>query len=79
MPTVRCPTCKKPSLWSPDNASRPFCSPRCKDIDLGAWASDAYVVEGAAPSTPEQLFELEQAYEQAMQATLSQGLSIVKK
>jgi uncharacterized protein len=60
---VRCPTCKTLSLWSPANAARPFCSPRCKDIDLGAWASDAYIVEGAAPTT-EQAFE---AIEQALQ------------
>lgn len=58
---VRCPTCKKMSVWSEANPARPFCSPRCKDIDLGAWASDAYVVEGAAPSTTEELDALEQA------------------
>jgi uncharacterized protein len=58
---VRCPTCKKTSLWRQDNPARPFCSQRCKDIDLGAWASDAYVVEGAAPSTAEELDAIEQA------------------
>ncbi len=63
--SVRCPTCKKPSLWSEANASRPFCSPRCKDIDLGAWASDAFVVEGAAPTTAEELDALEQALQKA--------------
>mgnify|MGYP001764479204 FL=1 len=39
---VRCPQCGGDSLWSPDNPWRPFCSERCKQIDLGAWASDAY-------------------------------------
>ena len=39
---VRCPQCGGDSLWSPDNRWRPFCSERCKQIDLGAWASDAY-------------------------------------
>ena len=61
MAQVRCPTCKSLSEWSSSNASRPFCSPRCKDIDLGAWASDAFVVEGAAPSTHEAFEALEQA------------------
>jgi uncharacterized protein len=64
---VRCPTCKKQSAWNEANVSRPFCSPRCKDIDLGAWASDAYIVEGAAPSTPEELDALELAFQLAAQ------------
>jgi uncharacterized protein len=69
MATVRCPTCKQPSLWSEANAARPFCSPRCKDIDLGAWASDAFVIEGAAPSTAQELQALEQAFEAQGKAT----------
>jgi endogenous inhibitor of DNA gyrase (YacG/DUF329 family) len=64
---VRCPTCKKQSAWNEANVSRPFCSLRCKDIDLGAWASDAYIVEGASPSTPEELDALEQAFQRAAQ------------
>lgn len=39
---VRCPQCGEYSLWSVDNPSRPFCSERCKQIDLGCWANDAY-------------------------------------
>ncbi|HEX6733722.1 MAG TPA: DNA gyrase inhibitor YacG [Azonexus sp.] len=39
---VRCPQCGGESLWSPENKWRPFCSERCKQIDLGAWASDSY-------------------------------------
>ncbi len=39
---VRCPQCDKPVPWSPDSRFRPFCSQRCKDIDLGAWASETY-------------------------------------
>ena len=41
---VRCPQCGGESLWSVDNKFRPFCSERCKLIDLGAWASEAYRV-----------------------------------
>lgn len=43
---VACPTCGKPALFAPENRFRPFCSERCKLIDIGAWASDGYVVEG---------------------------------
>ena len=43
---VTCPTCQKIHLWSADNAFRPFCSERCKLIDLGEWASEKHVIPG---------------------------------
>ena len=43
--TVRCPGCGGPSLFGPDNPCRPFCSERCKNLDFGAWASEAYRVD----------------------------------
>jgi len=46
---VNCPICGKPVEWRPENAWRPFCSERCKKIDLGAWAADDYRVAGAEP------------------------------
>ena len=42
--TVRCPHCGGDSPWSEANTWRPFCSERCKMIDLGAWASESYRV-----------------------------------
>ncbi|PKO37179.1 MAG: DNA gyrase inhibitor YacG [Betaproteobacteria bacterium HGW-Betaproteobacteria-6] len=44
---VRCPQCGEDALWAPENPNRPFCSERCKQIDLGCWASDAYRIGGA--------------------------------
>ena len=41
---VSCPQCGGETLWSHENKYRPFCSQRCKLIDLGAWASEAYSV-----------------------------------
>lgn len=41
---VKCPTCEQASEWSEQNPSRPFCSERCKLIDLGAWASEDYKI-----------------------------------
>ena len=41
---VNCPTCGTQHLWSTDNPWRPFCSQRCKQIDLGAWANEEYRV-----------------------------------
>lgn len=34
---VQCPTCRRPVIWSTDNPSRPFCSERCRLVDLGQW------------------------------------------
>jgi endogenous inhibitor of DNA gyrase (YacG/DUF329 family) len=43
--TVNCPICRRPTVYGPENEWRPFCSQRCKLIDLGAWASDAYRID----------------------------------
>lgn len=39
---VSCPTCGGDSVYGPSNPFRPFCSERCKNIDLGAWASEDF-------------------------------------
>jgi len=39
---VACPRCGKSVRWSTENRYRPFCSERCKMVDLGAWANEAY-------------------------------------
>jgi uncharacterized protein len=39
---LRCPICKKPV--ENDDANFPFCSERCRTIDLGKWASGDYVI-----------------------------------
>ncbi|HRP97286.1 MAG TPA: DNA gyrase inhibitor YacG [Rhodocyclaceae bacterium] len=41
---VKCPQCGKPVQWVAESAWRPFCSERCKQLDLGAWASESYRV-----------------------------------
>ncbi|SPD65841.1 conserved hypothetical protein [Cupriavidus taiwanensis] len=43
---VKCPTCGTEVAWVTENKFRPFCSERCKQIDLGAWASEKYVIGG---------------------------------
>ena len=42
---VKCPTCRHETLWE-DNPHRPFCSDRCKLIDLGAWTEERYRIPG---------------------------------
>jgi hypothetical protein len=48
---MKCPICKKEV--PPDSAFYPFCSERCKLIDLGNWASEKYVI--STPVQPEDL------------------------
>lgn len=42
---ITCPICKKKTTWE-ENPWRPFCSERCKLIDLGKWASGEYKIAG---------------------------------
>jgi endogenous inhibitor of DNA gyrase (YacG/DUF329 family) len=53
---VDCPVCGDKSVFSPANRWRPFCSERCKLIDLGQWATDSYAIP-ADPPDPEQAGE----------------------
>ena len=47
MPTVPCPICGKPSPpRAAGNRAFPFCSPRCKLLDLGKWLDEDYRVPG---------------------------------
>lgn len=46
--TVRCPRCGKETPYE-GNSFRPFCSARCKTIDLGSWASGTYRVPVETP------------------------------
>ena len=46
MPTFNCPTCSKPVDWTPASKWRPFCSERCRLIDLGAWMSEQRSIPG---------------------------------
>jgi len=50
---VKCPSCGRPVEWVAENRYRPFCSARCKGIDLGAWATEKYRVEATEEPHPE--------------------------
>ena len=52
---VSCPHCGKSVEWTAANDWRPFCSERCRLIDLGAWATEKYRVPVAGEKDePEQ-------------------------
>jgi len=49
--TLKCPSCAKEIVWSEDFPERPFCSERCRLIDLGEWASEGHKIPGAPLNT----------------------------
>jgi len=56
---VKCPTCQREIDWS-QSPFRPFCSERCRLIDLGAWLTEKHAIAGepapeqAGPGNPGQ-------------------------
>jgi uncharacterized protein len=52
---MKCPICKKPVLE--DSAEYPFCSGRCREVDLGNWAMEKYVI--STPAVDDEVVEEE--------------------
>jgi endogenous inhibitor of DNA gyrase (YacG/DUF329 family) len=50
---IRCPACKKKAAWE-NNPFRPFCSERCRIMDLGKWASEGYRIAGEKKENSEE-------------------------
>ncbi|MDY7566497.1 DNA gyrase inhibitor YacG [Pseudomonas sp. RTC3] len=53
--TIDCPTCGAPVEWGAVSPFRPFCSDRCKLIDLGAWAAGENTIP-VSPDAEDELF-----------------------
>ncbi|HEY7099455.1 MAG TPA: DNA gyrase inhibitor YacG [Terriglobales bacterium] len=51
--SVRCPICKQ--KVRSDHPDFPFCSERCRTVDLGKWASGAYVITSPIKDTSEEM------------------------
>lgn len=51
--TVKCPTCGRTIEWSDRSPFRPFCSERCRVIDLGAWLSEKHAIPGDPVGEPD--------------------------
>ena len=54
---MRCPICRKEV--QPDAPFVPFCSDRCRIIDLGKWSSGSYVISSPVKDTEESIREIE--------------------
>ena len=52
-PMPKCPICEVPAKPRAENAAFPFCSPRCKAIDLGKWLDEEYRIPTAEPPAAE--------------------------
>jgi endogenous inhibitor of DNA gyrase (YacG/DUF329 family) len=48
---MKCPICGKPTMWN-DNPNRPFCSERCRLIDLGNWSAEEYNISEPVAQVP---------------------------
>jgi endogenous inhibitor of DNA gyrase (YacG/DUF329 family) len=51
---ITCPTCGKKGKWTTENAFRPFCSERCKLIDLGDWADEKHRIPDNSTPPPDE-------------------------
>jgi len=47
---IKCPQCRKETTWT-NNPDRPFCSERCRMLDLGQWADEEYRIAGRSQDT----------------------------
>jgi hypothetical protein len=63
---VSCPQCQTEVVWQKKSAFRPFCSERCRLIDLGDWAEENHKIsqssQSATPLTEEMLDSLEDEF-----------------
>jgi len=59
---ITCPICKKDTTWE-ENPWRPFCSERCKLVDLGKWVSEKYKIAGEKKEEEQKAQGNEQAAE----------------
>ncbi|MDP3010550.1 MAG: DNA gyrase inhibitor YacG [Methylococcales bacterium] len=44
--TVKCPTCQRSVPWTAEQLFKPFCSERCRMIDLGEWVMEEKRIAG---------------------------------
>jgi endogenous inhibitor of DNA gyrase (YacG/DUF329 family) len=47
-----CPICKRPAAPRGDGSAFPFCSARCKQVDLGQWLEESYRIAGDPRDAP---------------------------
>ncbi|MCB1850873.1 MAG: DNA gyrase inhibitor YacG [Gammaproteobacteria bacterium] len=58
-PETKCPTCKKRVIWNSESRWRPFCSERCRLIDLGEWLDESHRINAGAADYSLDLYDRE--------------------
>ncbi|MEM9101154.1 MAG: DNA gyrase inhibitor YacG [Pseudomonadota bacterium] len=53
---VPCPICQRQVQWNDKFPFRPFCSERCQLIDIGAWSSESYRIDGQHDESGDDVF-----------------------
>jgi endogenous inhibitor of DNA gyrase (YacG/DUF329 family) len=51
--TIRCPICEREFDPATEGAVKPFCSERCRTIDLGRWLGESYSLPAEQPADPD--------------------------
>ena len=51
-PEVACPNCGAAVVWDEENRWRPFCSERCRLVDLGEWINEEKAIPGEPADAP---------------------------
>lgn len=59
---VKCPTCHAQVEWSEHSPFRPFCSDRCRLIDLGEWASEKHAIPAESIPSTDEVSSIEDEY-----------------
>jgi len=60
---IKCPRCQKEVIWNKENLYRPFCSDRCKLIDLGDWAEENHKIPSDFIDNPDDFINSDSEYE----------------
>ena len=70
LPLCRCPHCGKEQPYDQHNPFRPFCSEKCKLLDLDAWANDELFIKG------NDIFEDEDAEQASLASDTTRGFQV---
>ncbi len=58
---VKCPYCGQPAVFSSENPYRPFCSERCRLIDLGQWANEEFRIPTQDGASVQDIYDDEES------------------
>lgn len=72
---ILCPRCQNETVYGPENPYRPFCSERCKTIDLGAWATESYRVPVPPSGSPDEQMLMDSEFAEELEDVFEESSS----